>query len=195
MVRGRHPYQPKQAPVTDPGPLTTPEREALLSPYKGDLQRSEVRRMMTAIEPKTPSGFVRWARWAYAQEPPMRLHVHDIGEDGTPRWSGDFWAWIRGSESQAVACAPDDDGYYRTPFRCALLTFHGRFDNTERAEMAELVLDIAANETFSPEVIAARHGITGPQWVMDLVVTEIMRRAWGYFAQTPRQERGEDGSA
>lgn len=160
-------------------------RLALETPYAVDNEASQRRAMARAAEPRNLTAYVRWCRWAYKQEPPVRLHTRETGPDGNPRWSGDFYKWITGADSGLAACGTDVEGYYRTPFRCALYVLHGRFEDTEQSAMAHLCLDIATNEFESALLIAAQHGI-GPQWVQPIVLRETLRRLWDLYAPLPR---------
>ena len=119
---------------------------------------------------------VRWVRWAYSLEPPIRLHTAATGEDGAPRMSGDFLAWLRSSEEGLVACAEDEYGYRRTPLRCALFELHGRVEGTERAGLAHLALSIAQSDQVTLEDLGRRYGIA--EWAVGIVVTEALRRLW-----------------
>ncbi len=143
---------------------------------------SELRRAAGAAEPRTLAGYVRWVRWAYAQEPPTRLHTRETGPDGLPRWSGDFYRWLQGTDQSAAACSVDEDGYFRTPFRCAIYAFHGRWEENDRARMADYALSIAASDE-PLEAVAARHALV--PWAIDIVTQEVLHRLWQMYAPMP----------
>ena len=164
----------------------TPERDQLLLPYSAERIASQRRGMARAIEPNTVSGYVRWIRWAYRQEPPVALHDRDeLADDGTPRWTGDFMAWISGTTLKGgISCGEDDEGYLRTPLRCALYTMHGRFENAPSAKMADFLLSIAEGG-MSVGDVAVAHGV-GPAWVHEIVAREALRRLWDIYAPMRR---------
>lgn len=147
-------------------------------PFHTDLERSEIRRAQRAVQPRTLMAYVRWVRWAYEQEPPTRLHTRDTGDDGAPRMSGDFLAWLRAAEEKGVACAEDADGYLRTPFRCALFDLHGRTEGTERAWLAHIALGVAHGA--EPVEATLRCGI--PEWASGIVTYEALKRLWERYA-------------
>ena len=162
-------------------PAVTPERAQLLLPHRPAHERSEQKRLQAALRPKDVTGFVNWARWMYRQEPPTRLHDQDTAKDGAPRMSGMFMAWLQQGES---ACSLDAEGAFRTPFRCALYTLHGRDEETVEAAMADLALDVAAG-TLTWDRIAAEHHID-PPWVRRLAVAHALGRLWDIYSPQPR---------
>lgn len=162
-----------------------PERERLLLPYANDHQRSQQTRWNAAHRPRDINAYIRWARWAYGQEPPVRLHVRGLSDDGSPRWSGDFISWITGGEQ--ASCGQDQEGFYRTPLRCAIFTMHGRFEDKPEAKMADFLLSIAGSHV-DLATVCRWHGIA-PGWVQPIVAVEALRRLWELYAPQPRENR------
>ncbi len=158
-------------------------RDRLLLPHRDEHAASQARRWAGAARPRSLPSYLRWGRWAYRQEPPVRVHVRDLASDGTPRWSGDFAAWVAGIDS-GTACATDDEGFYRWPLRCALFAMHGRYEDGGSAAMADLLLDLLASDRTLADV-AAEHGVT-PSWVVPIVAAESLRRLWEMYAPQPR---------
>lgn len=174
----------QQSAMSEAPPVVmTPGRVHLLQPHLEDHQDREQRRLQAALRPKSVTGFVNWARWSYRQEPPTRIHDRDTATDGAPRWSGTFMAWMNGL-SDGAACALDHEGAFRTPFRCAIYTLHGRDEETVEAAMADLALDVAAG-TISYADVAAGHGVE-PAWVRKLAVEYALARLWDTYSPTPR---------
>jgi len=178
----------------DPVPTAEQEaaerREAMNLPYRVDLERSELRRARMAMQPMTLGGFVRWGRYAYSMEPPFRLHSHHAGEGGTPQMTGEFMAWLRSAESKGVACAEDEDGFLRTPLRCAVFELHGRVEGTERAGLAHVAYDLASSDSTLPGLspslddIGRRYGL--PFWSMNVIGMEALRRLWEKYVPLVR---------
>lgn len=140
--------------------------------------------MNRARQPGTLSAYVRWIRYAYQQEPPVRIHSRETGVDGNPAYTGEFIAWLRGSEEQDVACATDEEGYFRTPLRCCLYLMHGRDEGSSGAAMAHLALAIAITD-WAADDVGRRHGIE-PTWARPIVIEEVLRRVWSAYSPLPR---------
>ncbi len=157
-----------------------------IGPYAEANLDSKARAMARAAQPRTLASAVRWVRWASRLEAPVRLHDRGIADDGTPRMTGEFVAYLQGATLVGVACAVDEDGWYRTPYRCALLTLHGRDETTDGAGMAHLVAAIATTDEDVP-TIAERLGI-GPRWVVRPAAELALARLWALYAPT-RSER------
>lgn len=153
---------------------------ASVGPYLAEKVRSQERAMAAANRPKTLAAMVRWARHAYRDEPPFRLHTRALGEGGNPAMAPEFIAWLRTDESGLIACATDDDGYFRLPFRCAVFTMHGRDDRTEQALMADYALQLARSDVPLDE-FAARVGLS-PWWVVKPATEAALDKLWGMFA-------------
>ncbi len=156
-------------------------RERIERPHADEHRRSEARRMLNAREPKSLTGFIHWARWAYRQEPPTQLTTDDVAPDGTPAWHPAFAAWLGGYDG---AVALDEEGYYRTPLRAALYQMLGRTPNADAFAVVTFLFDIASSEG-PVDVIAAAHGIQ-PSWTRRIVVLDVLRRLWDGYAATPR---------
>ena len=154
--------------------------EATIGPYTADLRASQDRAAARAVRPKTLAGYVRWARFSYNQEPPFRLHTRETGEDGNPRMSPDFYAWLRAHESGRVACAVDHDGYYRLPFRCAIYTRHGNNEKRDEAMMADYALKLASSDWPLGEF--ARSVGLAPAWVVKPATELALTRLFDLFA-------------
>jgi hypothetical protein len=77
-------------------------------------------------EPADLREAVRMIRRAYADEVPTKLHDHNIGIDGTPRWTTRAEGYIFGSPSGDDARTNPENGerdlvgYFHSPFRAAL---------------------------------------------------------------------------
>lgn len=163
-------------------PRVTPERDRYLLPHQSEYRASEERRFLASQRPRTLTGYVNWARHAYRLEPPVRLHVRETAKDAAPRWSGDFRAWLAGGEEGS--CGTDNDGDYRTPFRCAVYRLHGRYEDRDEAGMADLALDVAALSLRWDEV-AEGHNIQ-PRWVRRIAVQIALERLWDTYSPRPR---------
>lgn len=137
--------------------------------------------MAAAVQPKSLSGYVRWLRHQYRQEPPIRLHLTAIGEGGTPKWSGDFLAWVNGGPG---ACGQDEDGYLKTPLRCAIYALHGRFEDAPRARMADYALALAT--TDAPWFVIAKRAGIEPDWARPIATLAAVRRIWDLYAPMAR---------
>lgn len=159
-----------------------PDAHAKLAvgPYADANLASKARQMQRAARPRTLASAVRWVRWAARLEAPVRLHDRGVAEDGTPRMTGEFLSYLQGSTLVGVACAVDEDGWYRTPYRCALLTLHGRDEVSDGAGMAHLVAAIAASDEDVPRV-AALLGIR-PAWVVRPAAEMALTRLWDLYA-------------
>ncbi len=163
-----------------------PDAFAKLSvgPYAQRSLESKAKAMQLASQPKSLAGYVRWARWAYRFEVPARLHTHDVGDDGSPRWTGQFVSFIQAHEMIGTACAVDEDGQFRTPFLCAWLTLHGREEESDNAMMAHFVYAVAAtDEPTTVWEIAERMGIR-PSWVVRPAAELAMYRIWSMCASS-----------
>ena len=155
-----------------------------VGPYANANLGSKARAMQLASQPKSLAGYVRWARWAYRFEVPSRLHSHDVGDDGSPRWTGQFVSFLQAHEMLGTACAIDEDGQFRTPFLCAWLTLHGRDEQSDSAAMAHFVYAIAAtDEPTTPWEIADRIGIK-PSWVVRPAAELALGRIWAMYASS-----------
>ena len=158
---------------------------ATIGPYTDQMQASQHRVAARAVRPKTLHAYVRWARWAYAQEPPFRLHVRETGDDGNPRMSPAFYAWLRAHEEGRIACATDTDGYYLQPFRCAVFTLHGRSHEIKNREddnamMADYALALARSD-WSLEDFARSVGVA-PAWVVRPATEVALTRLFDLYA-------------
>lgn len=153
-----------------------------VGPYLAEHEASNIRAMANAQPPKTLAALVRWARYAYRLEPPVRLHARDTGDDGTPRWSGAFVAWLRSKDEGKQACATDDDGYYRLPFRCALFQLHGRDEGSDEAALADFCLGVAiSTELASLDTVADYLGLK-PHWAVRPAAEYALRRLFNLYA-------------
>ena len=167
-------------------PEVVARREARALPYAAEHAASQRRKMTEAVEPKGLSALIHWVRWAYKQEPPIAIHDRDeLADDGTPRWTGDFATWVNGvGNGGGGSCGEDDDGYLRTPLRCALYVMHGRFERAPSAKMADFLLDIA-QENMAVTEVALLHEIT-PAWVHAIVTEVGLRKLWELYTPVRR---------
>jgi hypothetical protein len=149
-------------------------------PYAEDNRASAERAMTLAAEPKTLASFVRWSRWAAKQEPPFRLHTRETGEDGNPRMSPAFLAWLDSMSRARIACATDDDGYYRHPFRCAIFTLHGRDERSDNAALADFCLAVALSDE-PLDRLASFVGLK-PHWAVVPAAEWALRKLWNLYA-------------
>ncbi len=176
-------------------------------PYADDYAMSMQRKFDNAREPQGLTRSLRWVRWAYDQEPPFRIHASfRTGEDGDPALAGEFMDWVEGISSPAAGRQDHEDScpwrygvtkaardlgvtgdcrcYYRWPLRFALWQMHGRFEDTEGAWLADLLLDVAQTHDPIPEV-GERHGIR-PAWAVPFVARGALSRLWWLYSPMPR---------
>lgn len=161
-----------------------PQAHASLAfgPYTNEYAASADRNLARASEPRTLAALVRWARWAYRLEPPIRIHTHDIDDEGVPRFSGQFLQWIRSGETTSGACATDPDGYYTFPLRCALFTMHGPGQEDDAAMKADFCLAAAvSNDLDTIDDVAERVGLK-PHWVVRPAAEFALRDLWSRYA-------------
>lgn len=173
-------------------------------PYIDEHADSEVRKLEGARQPRSLTGYVRWLRYAWSDEPPTRIHVHAIDAGGTPAWSGEFMAWIEGISSGLSLLRDHEPGcpnraqgdrrrkreecgcYYRWPLRAALFEMHGRFEDTPAAAMADWCVLVASTDTTLP-TLAQRVGLPDPWgWTVPLFTEQAIWRLWTLYSPLPR---------
>lgn len=159
------------------------------TPYRYDgahrrsvLDNSDFRR----TRPTTLNGMLRKLNREYAMEPPAVLHSAGLMDDeGVPVMTGAAKAYLgfyppkRNPEAPVdwteVACRRDEDGFYTTPWRCAIERIPDR-------ERRSFVRDLATN-LFFPRDVARAHGI--PDWCATEVTYRSLEVVYSTYLDRP----------
>lgn len=96
---------------------------------------------------------------------------------GQQRQGADDWT--------KAACALDDDGFYRTPLRCALSSIRDPW-------MRRFLHDLIPNAMLSPSAVAQVHGI--PHVVEGLVMRFCLMNLWRECQAAPYRPSWVDQS-
>jgi hypothetical protein len=129
--------------------------------------------------PRTLNGMLRKLTREYAAEPPTALHTQLTDAGGTPTMTGRALAYLGFHADEldwtAIACRRDEDGFYTTPWRCAIERVN---DPQRRAFLRDL-----ATNTFFPSDVAAAHGIPG--WCATEVTFRSLEMLYAIFLDRP----------
>jgi hypothetical protein len=119
-------------------------------------------------------------------EPPPRLHDRDIADDGAPdhtpeakRYLGFATSGEQPDDWRSIACRVDEDGFHRTPLRCALERVPGR----ERRELLRAVLP----NVFFPRDACLAADI--PEWCAEDVLFRALSLLWDRYTDRPLPRR------
>ena len=151
-------------------------RQAALTPYAREHERSMEARMGRGVQPKGLPALVAWFREVVAAEAPVALHKggvwRDHGQDaeggshlGSPATSDAFRRFVEG-----VPWQTDPDGYYVLPFRAALSRMSRRWPMTAR-HLYRLALVDGDWRRHADNVAWQREE-------MELYVAEALRMLW-----------------
>lgn len=122
-------------------------RQATLTPYARDHERSLEARMSKGVMPKGLEQLVTWFRGVCADELPVALHRQGVWRDhgphaeggshlGSPAPTDAFRRFLEG-----VPWQTDEDGYYLHPLRAALDRMSRRYPLMARHLFALALLD------------------------------------------------------
>ena len=155
--------------------------------------------------PSTLNGMLRKLNREYAAEPPAALHTASLMDaGGVPAMTGRALGYLgfhqcighddahlrldgrcvtcetlpekpKDNEWEALACRRDDDGFYTTPWRCAIERIP---DPARRA----FIRDLATN-VFFPRDVARAHGI--PDWCATEVTYRSLEIVYSVYLDRP----------